>query len=391
MPGAPLSDFLPSLSVLAGLCSVGFLSLVLVGGTLKVFPGLSRAVLGEDGARAGELDGLRGILSLLVILHHCTIVHTYCATGLYEAPQGNFANLAGEGAVALFFMITAYLYGRRLFAGAPLAWGALLAGRLRRLGPMYATAIVLLVAIVMAESHFTLRVTPLELAGQIIHWLSFDFLSLPDINGRTGTFYIEVVVWTLRYEWEFVLVLPLLALLVRGKGPWLLYAAALAALVTAPRPYQLWAYFAAGLAAAHLQARLAHLPWATPERWAGLGLAALALLLGCFHDIYGIPQMVLLTLVFLGATTGLGPWALLRARPLRFLGLISYSTYLLHHLVLHLVAHHMVGDLGFGALEGWSMQAAIIGIGAAAIGLATLTFLAIERPLLPAPATRRHR
>jgi len=371
-----LSSVLPSLSTLAGVGTVAVLIFLLAGGLLKAFPRLSDSVLGSAAGRAGELDGLRGALSLLVVLHHSLIVRAYCATGRYEPPDGNFNNLAGEAAVALFFVITASLYWKRLLTGARLDWPRLLIGRLRRLGPMYGVAVAVLVAIVMWETGFSLRVSPGELAAEIGQWLSFDFLSLPDINGRPQTYFIEVVVWTLRYEWQFVLCLPLLALFARGRRPWVLYAAGLALAVYGSADNLLYAYFAAGLVAADLNARKV-LPATV---WAGLGVVALAVLLACYHDIYGLPQVGLITLIFLGASSGIGPWAILRARPLRFLGLISYSIYLLHHMVLHLFAERIFGVERFAALDGWAFQGVVLMVGTTAILLSILTYLTVERP-----------
>jgi len=381
---ALFSAVLPAPSTLAGLGSVLLLVLALSAVLLRGAPGLGRVVLGESPARAGELDGLRGILSLLVVLHHCIIVRAYYATGRYEAPPGHFDNLSGEAAVALFFMITAYLYWRRLLSGGRLSWPALLVGRLRRLVPMYVAAIALLVAIVLAETGFTLRVSPLELAAEIGQWLCFDFLPLPDINARPETYYIEVVVWTLRYEWEFVLCLPLLALFAVGRRPWLLYAAGAALLaLAASGPSLLYGYFFAGLLVAHGRAA-GLVERIGPSVLAWVGVAALAGLMIGFHHIYGLPQLALLALVFLGITTGAGPWRMLRWRPLRFLGLISYGTYLLHHLMLHLVAQTLIGPARFARLDETELQGIVLAVGAMAILFATLSHLLIERPCLPA-------
>ncbi|CCG40791.1 acyltransferase family protein [Magnetospirillum molischianum] len=377
------TTMISTLSTLAGLGSVAVLVFLLAGGLLKAFPRLADSVLGGASGRTGELDGLRGALSLLVVLHHSLIVRDYCATGRYEPPVGNFNNLAGEAAVALFFVITASLYWKRLLTGARIDWPRLLIGRLRRLGPMYAVAVAVLVAIVMAETGFVLNVSPAELIVEIGQWLSFDFLALPDINGRPQTYFIEVVVWTLRYEWQFVLCLPLLALFARGRRPWVLYAAGLALAAFGSADNLLYAYFAAGLIAADLNARQT-LP---PRVWAGLGIVSLAVLLACYHDIYGLPQVGLITLIFLGASSGIGPWAILRARPLRFLGMISYSVYLLHHMVLHLFAEQIFGVERFAALDGWAFQGAVLMIGTTAILLSIITYLTVERPWShPAPA-----
>jgi len=378
----------PAASTLAGVASVAILAFVLAGGLLRLIPALGSRVLGTQAGRSGELDGLRGGLCLLVLLHHCIIVRTYYATGDYTAPAGNFDNLAGEAAVALFFLTTAYLYWRRMLRGGRFGWPALIKGRLRRLGPMYVASVAVLVAIVMAESGFTLHESLLDLGIEILHWLSFDFLSLPDINALPDTYHIQVVLWTLRYEWMFVLCLPLLGWFASGRRPIALYLGGLgfAALVD-PGDSQMFVYFLAGLIAADLHLRLEGR--VSPRLWGGIGLAALAVLLGAYRNVYGGPQIVLLTLVFLGACSGSGPWAILRNRALQFLGLISYSVYLLHHMVLHVAAARLIGAERFAALDDWQFQVVVVLIGTAVIGLSVVTFLTIERPWLhvaPKPA-----
>ena len=365
------------MGALAGFGSVvaliGMLALV-----LWAFPRLANAVLGASATRSGELDGLRGLLSVLVILHHCVIVRGYCATGHYVPAPGNFTNLAGEASVALFFVATGYLYWARILGGAKMNWRQLYLGRVRRLVPMYVVSVLILIAIVMAETGFTLRVPATEFAEEIIRWLSFTFLALPDINGLPQTGIIQVVLWTLRYEWQFVFALPLLVLFARGPLPWLLYIAGLV-LAFKGGFDNLYAYFVGGLIAAHVRTRpiLASIP---PRVWDVLGVAALILLLANFHHVYGLPQLVLVTLIFLGALSGKGVWALLRLRPLRFLGLTSYSTYLVHHMLLFVVANHLYGAERFGALAGRSLQGAVLLVSISAVALSTLTYLVVERP-----------
>lgn len=371
---------LPSLGTLAELATLATLAILGGGGLLKLFPALAKAVpIGALG-RSGELDGLRGGLSLLVVLHHCIIFRAYCATGEYGPPIGNFDNLAGEAAVALFFMATAYLYWGRLLNGHSMNWSQLYLGRLRRLVPMYVVSVAILVAIVMTEGDFVLRVAPAELATEIGHWLSFAFLPLPDINALPQTDLIQVVLWTLRYEWQFVFCLPILALFARGRLPWLLYVTVLVTDFTTGSNH-LYSYFVGGLVAAHLRSGQS-MPKVPPQIWAALGIVALVALPIFYHNVYGPVQLGLLTLVFLGAMSGVGPWALLRLRALRFLGLISYSLYLLHHMVLHVFAERIYGAAQFAALEGWQMQGAVIAIIATAMGLSTLTYLLVERPWL---------
>ncbi len=368
---------LVALAALPVLCWIAF----------KSIPGLSPAFLGPDSNRSGELDGLRGVLALLILMHHCVIMRAYRATGIYVAPPGDFDNLAGTASVALFFVSSAYLlWGRVLRSGGVLNWPQFYASRLRRLGPMYVAAVTFLVLIVLVESGFRLRVSLGDLLVSIGQWLGFGFFPMSDINALHDTYYIQVVLWTLKYEWQLYLGLPLMALCTSGLRPWLLYGFALvASFGTGGDP--LYAYFVAGAVAAHLRHHPTLIPFAA-RTWAWIGVVALATLAYSFRDVYGLVQVALLLLVFLGATSGAGPWALLRWSALRFLGVISYSIYLLHHMVLHLFSQWVFDADVFARLLGWQFGGVILLIGFVTIILAATTYWLIERPWLESARVR---
>ena len=65
---------------------------------------------------------------------------------------------------------------------------------------------------------------------------------------------------------------------------------------------------------------------------------------------------------------------------MRFLGIISYSIYLLHHMLLHILAQWILGPQAFAALEGWRFSGVILVLGCATLVLATLAYLWVEKP-----------
>ena len=348
---------------------------------LRASPGLTFTFFGADKARSGELDGMRGVLALLILMHHCVIMRAYRATGIYVAPPGDCDNLAGTASVALFFISSAYLlWGRVLHSGGRLNWPQFYASRLRRLAPMYVLCVAILVLIVLAETGFHLRGSVGDLLVSVGQWLAFGFLPMSDINGLRNTYYIQVVLWTLKYEWQLYLALPLLALCTTGWRPWLLYGFALVvAFKFADDP--LYAYFVAGAVAAHLRHQPMLIPL-TPRTWGWIGTAALATLIYSFRDVYGLLQVGLLLLVFLGIIGGAGPWGLLRWNALRLLGVISYSIYLMHHMVLHVFSRWVFRADVFAGLQGWDFSGVILLIGCVTTILATITYLLVEKPWL---------
>ena len=357
--------------------------ILLTSVVLRRFPDLAERVLGPAPSRMAELDGLRGVLSILVVLHHCVIFRLFAASGTYDSPVGNVENLAGDASVALFFVITAYLlWGRMLRTGGEIDWRQFYLGRLRRLTPMYMLAVAGLVAIVVEETGFQLRVPAMDFCVQVLRWMGFALLPQSDINGRADTHAILVVLWTLKYEWIFYLIMPILAVFARGKSAWALYGLSLlTALSLGDAP--LYGYFVAGAVAAHLAHRsdAFRLP---PYAWMALSLAALYGLAAKYHDIYGLPQIVLIFVLFQGVLTGAGPWAVLRLQSLRFLGNISYSTYLVHHMILHLMVFRLLGaDTVAAFSDGQFAIMSFLG-GAISIGLSVLTYVTVEQPWMQA-------
>ena len=344
---------------------------------LKVWPHLGERVFGSVPSRMAELDGLRGLLSILVVVHHCVIFRIYAATGIYDSPDSNVENLAGDASVALFFIITGYLlWGRMLRTGGQADWRQFYIGRFRRLTPMYMFAIACLLVIVAFETDFTLRVPLEDLLVQVLRWMGFALLPQSDINGLPDTHAILVVLWTLKYEWVFYLGMPLMAVFASEKRAWILYGVALVTAVgLADAP--LYGYFVAGALAAHL-ARYPGRLQVQPQMWGAVSLVALGLMVQNYRHIYGLPQIVLMFLVFQGMMTGLGPWRLLRCRTLMFLGTISYSTYLLHHMILHLTVFKLIGAADFAALDDYGFAVVDVGVGAVSIAAAIAAYLLVE-------------
>ena len=328
--------------------------------------------------RRPELDGLRGVSVLLVVLSHAS------NRGLHLAPGLDFRGVGRTG-VFLFFVLSSYLLTDQLLArGAaelrrPRTWLRYVSRRLLRVYPAYFLA---------------LGVT-LALGG----------LTLTHALQHLALVRAEAHFWTIPVEVLFYLVLPPLALVLtalpRTSAQVALLAVGLvvARLVWPPdypakapdfRPSVL--PFLAVFLAGSLTAVLARSGWFTRD-----GRVARALVpLGCvgfaaltpalasfvlgeqvehtrFHLWFGT-QATLASLVVLGLAVH-GGWArrALSSAPLRLVGRASYSVYLLHALPLAYVWER--GPQG--AAGAWLILGASLALGAAA-------YLLVERPFLRA-------
>lgn len=327
--------------------------------------------------RRPELDGLRGLAVLLVVLSHAS------NEGLHLAPGLDFRGVGRTG-VFLFFVLSSYLLTDQLLAlgAAPLrrpgTWGRYAARRLLRVYPGYLLA---------------LGVT-LALGG----------MTVPHALEHLALVRAEWHFWTIPVEVLFYLALPPLALALTAlPGPRaqaaLLVALALLAWLAWPPDYPAHAPefrpsvlpFLVVFLTGSLVAVVARSGWsgvarAGPLAWVGLvGLALLApavasVLVGRelehthFH-LWFVRQAALSALVLLGVVTSTGRLTrALGSPPLGFVGRASYSVYLLHRIPLAFVVERGL----VGARGAWVALGASLALGALAYAL-------VERPFQRRP------
>ncbi|RYZ83642.1 MAG: acyltransferase, partial [Proteobacteria bacterium] len=72
------------------------------------------SLLQEASTRFVSIDGLRGYLAFAVYLHHSCIWYFYLQTGRWEVPPSSLYTMLGQGAVALFFMVTSFLFATKI-------------------------------------------------------------------------------------------------------------------------------------------------------------------------------------------------------------------------------------------------------------------------------------
>lgn len=126
--------------------------------------------------RFSSIDGLRGYLAFFVYLHHSCIWYFYIRTGRWENTSSNLYNHLGQSSVALFFMITGFLFFSKLIDARTkgIDWGRLFISRFMRLVPLYLFAMCSLFIIVCVLSDGILNEPLSILLQKIIQWLGFE-------------------------------------------------------------------------------------------------------------------------------------------------------------------------------------------------------------------------
>jgi peptidoglycan/LPS O-acetylase OafA/YrhL len=316
-----------------------------------------------------ELDGFRGLAVAIVLLAHSSNAG-YPLFGVVD-----FHHYGSVG-VYLFFVLSAYLIDRQIINALEMGhanlgfWIRFALRRVLRIYPLYLVALLLNWALSARGLP-----SPIHSASDVLRHLAL-------LEGRQ-------VFWTIPVEFLYYILSPLVLALL-----WPLYrrrpvlaiavlATALASLwylrqqhVAMPIFLRFLPVLGCGTLLALTQRRL-RLP-------GGIGLALLALILttvptfarliygtSSFHGhsftlAYGIAWALILyqALNHEIALSALGRWL-----PLRALGALSFSVYLLHKPVLALAQHYMP--------DPWALPAFLAGT--LAVSLLTYTF--VERPL----------
>ncbi|HEX8580164.1 MAG TPA: acyltransferase [Allosphingosinicella sp.] len=324
-------------------------------------------------ARSGrirDLDALRGLAALAVVLFHFTTryqaVYGHRTEPWLNVPWGHYG-------VQLFFGISGFVIFMTLDRTRSLSDFAV--SRASRLFPAYWTAILITTLVVTFAGMKEFVRTPLEIA--INTTMLQTFVNVRPVDGVYWTLSVELAfycimaaLWKLRLlpriepvlfawmglEWIWAFSPKLIGF----EPSWLLGALLIQDYIP---------FFAIGIAAYRMKCEPGRRGWA----WAVMAAALLTVAVcdGWAHLIVALISTAALTAIALRGVPLLG------ARPLVWLGAISYSLYLLHELI------------GF-ALIRWLESAGISAT--AAIGLTTAAMLAlaaaatflVERPALRA-------
>lgn len=340
------------------------------------------------GKRFHSIDGLRGFLAIFVLYHHAVITHFFYSTGHWSTPPSRLATLLGQGGVAMFFMVTAFLFwSRALISDGPIDLQRFFWSRLMRTVPMYLVASSALIFAALALTHFRLNDLPTHVMKDAAAWLLFTFPGTPNINGFQNTMLINTVFWSLAYEWKFYLLFPLMLFFAPGRGSWILILIS-ALLVRWYSATTVEWYFVYGALTATI---LVKFPKVKRFFAGSAGSFIVLMLLGLIYKsaptAYSQRAAMIFFAVFFIIACGNTMFGILTCRPARLLGTISYSVYLTHNFCLFLVfqlVDHYVKVPMLPVPVYWVLTG---GIALFVTGLSAITYRFIEFPFLNAKAT----
>ena len=291
--------------------------------------------LANCGGRELALDGLRGLAALSVATYHMALCCEWLNTNIWAGNGSVALQTMGPGAVAVFFMLTGYLFWSKAGAanGRMNIW-KLWRGRLYRIAPLYLFSLLLVLVVALIETW------PHWLAVE--NWkpflrlfalgsLNWQAVGTMDPNDYSG------VIWTLWYEWRFYLFLPFIAWFAVGLRTFflvfILYLVSGFSFLFNFDVHPVLFFVLGMLCAVLLQCPPIRSPLRHPLAAASAILLTLLLL---FFQPPAVSIESALFPVFFVAAAGNSLWGILTHPVCRCLGAISFSLYLLHDILFRL-------------------------------------------------------
>ena len=340
--------------------------------------------------RYESIDGLRGFLALGVFIHHGAIWHQYLQTNRWDSPKSNLLSHLGQTSVAFFFMITAFLFISKLVNAKDkkVDWNVLFLSRFFRLVPMYFVSILALIIIVFIVSNWELWVGIETLAKQIFCWETFTIFGDPDINENVYTNIINAgVVWSLPYEWLFYFSLPIISLFILRKNTSIFYL--IVSLVFVYGYYKIKyidpTHLFSFLGGAISPFLIKYGPKKIQYNSAIFSLIILFCFAGIIIFFYNSGDFVcklLIIIIFNLIVLGNNVFGILKSATLKFLGEISYSTYLIHGIILFIVMYFTYGLQEAANLSPSKYCIIIFVTTPFVVSISFLTYKTIEKPFM---------
>ncbi|AZE73133.1 Acetyltransferase [Pseudomonas synxantha] len=333
------------------------------------------------------IDGLRGYLAVFVFLHHSYIWFQYLRSGIWSAPASKLFVHLGQGGVALFFMITGFLFFSKILESRNkgVDWVRLYVSRFLRLTPLYVLSMFLLFVIVAVVTYGQPVESIKKITVDALQWLTFTIAGTPDLNGLQRTIVVNAgVAWSLPYEWFFYTSLPILAMLVGVKTPKTALLISAVSVVAFGMHYLQEEYqwlFLGGMVAAVLVRFDRFTSFARRKVSTFIVVGLLAYIVVRYPYLYTKTNPTcMLIVVFCLIAGGNSIFGILTHRLSRSLGELAYSIYLLHGILLYVVFKFIVGFSAASKLtsvEHWSI---IVLLTPVLVAICGLTFRFIEKP-----------
>ncbi len=339
--------------------------------------------LDDRGRRYGCIDGLRGYLAILVFVHHFVVTLAWKKTGDWGYPDSILFENLGRVSVAVFFLITGFLFINRVRLPMSFSkWVVLYKSRVFRVYPLY--MFVVFLVFLYSFDKVGLVVDKGVLLKETVKWVLFKGGSL---NGNEeARTVIAQVDWTLIYEWCFYCSLPVFAVCFKKMGYWAIGAFVVLSVFLNIYPFyfsfvrissEYFLLFALGGVCAFGRGKMQSLV-SVEGKWASLLALAFLVVSMLYPNPMDVFHVFLIFCFFVFIVLGNDLFGILSCRSSLVLGEVSYSVYLTHGLVLYFVYTKPIGldpDFGDGL---WAPLVMVVAV----VLFSSVTYLFIEAPAM---------
>jgi len=329
------------------------------------------------------LMGCVGIWRFLFFFHHFIITWYWKNDGLWRRPPEDYFQNYGKVGVAIFFMITGFLFISKVINNKNISWARLFESRVFRIYPLYIFVLLSITLIVLVNTNFQLNVKFLTIMKEYFKW--FVFFG-GEINGFSDARRIIAGVdWTLKYEWIFYLSLPLVARVISwGKMASILLIVGCLLAFRFPVNYfgvdsVFFILFAVGGVCAYFVNESVLSEFDFQKKTISLASVVLLAFSLFYSNTLDLWHVVAMSLFFFLVSQGNDMFGLFRQLPSVLLGEISYSIYLLHGLVLYL----LFSQFPITLLDQWSLNGYVLlmpFVSVVVVIVSVLMYLGVEKP-----------
>jgi peptidoglycan/LPS O-acetylase OafA/YrhL len=341
----------------------------------------------NDNIRYETIDGIRGFLAIGVFIHHSSIWFQYLHINSWEAPKSNLYNHLGQTSVSFFFMITSFLFVTKLLNtnNQKIDWNTLFISRFFRLVPMYIVSIVSLVVIVFIISNWKLNISFIQLIKELLDWGTFTFFYAPSINNIPLTSIINAgVVWSLPYEWLFYFSLPIISIIILKKNTSKLYMIISVIFILVffkihgLNSHHLLSFVGGAISPFIIRYSSKNINY-NSQIFSFLILLSLASII-LFNTSNNYICKLIIIIAFNLIALGNDIFGILKSSTLKFLGEISYSTYLIHGIIIFIVMYFYFHLEEAKKMSPWEFCITIFIITPIVVLTSFLCYKSIEKP-----------
>mgnify|MGYP001205666743 CR=1 FL=1 len=297
--------------------------------------------------RISSIDGLRGFLSISVFICHFSITYYWITDATWKIPNNVIFYNYGKVSVAMFFMISGYLFTKNHMDKKKFSSLKFFESRIFRIYPLYILVVCIVFFIVLHQTNYSLSCSKIEFMKSFLKWILF--LGCPINNYNDTKTVIAYVDWTLKYEWIFYLSFPFIIYFITQYKFYFKITMLLLGLYFFINPINLYYFnskyfflFIIGcLIADNRITSLKNRLNFNSTYASSLNLVLILSILFYTETLSPVHLLVISVSFFLFAQ-GNDLFGLLNSKPSKILGEISYSMYLLHGLLLSLSFTHLM-------------------------------------------------